>query len=45
MPDGKWWDGTSHDHEMPSGFYYYVVTVVDEKNITHEYKGAVTLIR
>ncbi len=45
MPDGKWWDGTSHDHEMPSGVYYYVVTVVDEKNITHEYKGAVTLIR
>ncbi len=45
MPDGKWWDGKSNGRQLAAGVYYYDIIVVDEKNETHYYKGAVTMIR
>ncbi len=45
MPNGKWWDGTNKGHAMPAGIYYYVIHVLDEKNVTHVLEGPITLIR
>jgi gliding motility-associated-like protein len=45
MPDGKWWDGKNGNRQVGAGVYYYDVIVIDEKNESHHYKGAVTLIR
>jgi hypothetical protein len=45
MPNGKWCDGKAKGIDVSPDTYYYIVTIVDKKNVTTQYHGNITVLR
>jgi len=44
-PSNTWTGFTRSGQSLPEGVYFYVLTVIDDKNLQHQFKGHINLLK